>query len=194
MNLTLEITAVTLNVIYLLLLIKEKIFCWFFGIAGATVSVFLFYSIGLYSEAILYIYYIIIGVYGYTLWNKKRKNRLEVKKINTKQHVILIFFGVLCAIALGFTFNTFTDAVNPFFDSFTTVFSFIASYLEAKKIISSWFFWIIINLLTIVLYLREDLTLYVLLTFVFVIFSVIGYVEWSKKMKETVKAKIVNVG
>lgn len=183
MNLALEITAVIMNLIYLILLIKEKIACWIFGIAGSAVSVCLFYLVGLYSEAILYIYYIVIGIYGYALWSRKRETPLSVKSINFKKHLFWIVSGVFCAVILGFTFKKLTDAVNPFLDSFTTIFSFIASYLEANKIISSWVFWIIINLSTIVLYLKEGLILYTLLTIVYLIFSFIGFSQWNKKLR-----------
>jgi len=181
MNLALEITAVILNVTYLVLLIRENIACWFFGISGSIVSIYLFYKIGLYSEAILYIYYIIIGIYGYRIW-KKKTNVLRIKAIGNKQHIMWIAIGILSATALGSFFKNYTDASNPYLDAFTTIFSFIASYLEARKIISAWIFWILINAFTIILYLQQDLTIYVALTIVYVIFSIIGYREWYKKI------------
>ena len=67
----LELIAVILGLIYLILLIKEKIACWIFGILSSAISIYLFYSIQLYSEAILYFYYVIIGIYG----SRERKIR-----------------------------------------------------------------------------------------------------------------------
>lgn len=183
MNLILEVIAVVLNLIYLVLLIKERISCWFFGILGSIVSIYLFYSIGLYSESILYIYYVAIGIYGYLLWKKKEdeKDALKVQTINLKKHLLLVVSGIIIAVVIGFYFKMNTDAVNPYLDAFTTVFSFIASFLEAKKILSSWVFWVIINTATIILYVQQSLLLYLLLTIIYVVFSVIGYLEWRKK-------------
>jgi nicotinamide riboside transporter PnuC len=53
--------SVNLSLIYLALLMKEKIAYWFFRIAASIISIYLLYSIGLYSEPLLYIYYVIVG-------------------------------------------------------------------------------------------------------------------------------------
>lgn len=194
MDLFIEILAVALNLMYLGLLIKERIECWFFGIAGSLVSIYLFYSLGLYSESILYVYYVVIGVYGYFLWKKKeaQKDVLQVQKIGLKKQMLLIAGGVIVAYSVGFGFENYSDATNPYLDAFTTVFSFIASFLEAKKILSSWVFWIVINTATIVLYLQQNLYVYLLLTIVYVVFSVIGLIEWNKKY-ETSKVETYNI-
>lgn len=184
MDIILEIIAVVLGFLYLIFLIKEQKICWFFGIAGSVVSVYLFYRTQLYSEAILYVYYVVIGVYGYLLWNNKidKNGELKVEGFKPKRIIYAIFIGLIFAYILGIFFKTYTDASAPYLDAFTTSFSFIASYLEAKKYLSSWLFWIVINALTIVLYYNKDLNIYTGLTLVYLIFSFIGYLKWKKSM------------
>jgi len=53
---------------------------------------------------------------------------------------------------LGWLLDNFRDAESTYLDAHTTIFSFIASYLEARKILSAWLFWIVINGVTIYLY------------------------------------------
>lgn len=184
MNTSLEIIAVVLSLCYLFFLIREQLICWFFGIAASLFSIVLFYRTGLYSEAILYVYYVIIGVYGYSLWRKKLEsnNRLKVSVISTQNHILLLTIAFSLAYFLGYIFDTYTNASNPYLDACTTIFSFLASYLEARKILSAWIFWLIINGLTLVLYAQESLYWYFLLTLVYFIFSVIGYRKWKKSM------------
>lgn len=183
MNLVIEVTAVVLSLIYLFLLIKERISCWYFGIAGSALSIYLFYSIGLYSESILYIYYVFVGIYGYFLWKKKEneKGTWQVQTLSQIQHLVIIASGIVIALGVGTYFKINTDAVNPYLDAFTTVFSFIASFLEAKKILSAWVFWICINMATVFLYAQQGLILYLFLTITYGVFSIIGYREWNKK-------------
>lgn len=186
LNLILEILAVGFNLIYLFLLMKERISCWYFGIVGSLISIFLFYRIGLYSESILYIYYVVIGIYGFKFWSKKSNGstQLIITPIHLKKHFVFwIVIGTILAISLGSFFKEFTDATNPYLDAFTTIFSFIASYLEARKIISSWIYWMVINTATLVLYFEQQLWLYLALTLVYVVFSVLGYFEWKKKIE-----------
>lgn len=182
MDLFLEASAVILNLIYLFLLIKERISCWVFGIAASLLSIVLFYKIGLYSEAILYVYYVIIGFYGYWLWsqNQDPESKLKVSTLSLNYHLRIISIGILISLAVGYGFSNYTDAVNPYLDATTTTFSFIASILEAKKILSSWLFWIVINAATIVLYIQQDLVLYLMLTIVYFGFSITGFLQWRK--------------
>lgn len=185
MNLIIEIIAVVLNLIYLLLLIKERIACWFFGISASFISIYLFYLTGLYSEAVLYVYYVVIGFYGYNLWKKNQVEgeELKIRNFNFSKHLMIVVSGIITATLVGYLFKKHSNAVNPYFDAFTTVFSFIASFLEANKILSSWIFWIMINALTILLYTKQSLFFYSFLTIVYTTFSFIGYFEWRRKYR-----------
>jgi nicotinamide mononucleotide transporter len=181
-NTFLEIASVAFSLLYLVLLIKEKKVCWFFGIAGSLLSIFLFYRIHLYSESILYIYYVLIGFYGYYLWDKNEKedNEFKISTYNISSHLVLLLVGLVGGASLGYVFETYTDADNAYLDAFTTVFSFIASYLEAKKVLSAWIFWIVLNGVTIYLYSHKALDWYAGLTVIYTVFSFVGYFKWKK--------------
>lgn len=185
MDKTIEIISVILGLAYLYFLIKEQIICWIFGILSSLLSILLFYRTGLYSESILYIYYVLIGVYGFYYWNKKTGNNqtFEITELPLKSYVLFIVLGEVLALSLGYTFDNYTDANAPYLDAHTTVFSFIASFLEIKKYLASWKFWIIINGLTVFLYLDRGLNYYTGLTVIYLIFSFVGYIRWKAKLK-----------
>lgn len=178
-ELTLEIISVIFGLIYLILMIKENIWCWAFGIVGSGLSIFLFIETKLYSEAILYAYYVVIGIYGWWLWGRP-KGKLLIGKWKGYQHIIAVVICVLLSMLMGYGFSIWTDADKPYFDSTTSVFSYFASYLEAKKILSSWIYWIVVNLLTIGLYHTKDLSFYSGLMAVYLVLSVVGYFRWKK--------------
>lgn len=178
-NVIIEIIATLLGLAFLILIILEKKISWFFGIAGSLLSIYLFYHQKLYAEAILYVYYVIIGVYGYYLWNQKNK-ALKVRKWPIINHLVLIATSILLALGLGYLLKTNTDADKPYFDAFTTIFSFSASYLEAKKLLNGWIYWIIINGVTIWLYYTKELNYYGVLTIIYFLASFWGYYSWRK--------------
>tara|TARA_B100000886_G_C20426260_1_gene494191 strand:- start:2524 stop:3042 length:519 start_codon:yes stop_codon:yes gene_type:complete len=168
------------------LLISQNILCWWFGIVGSLLSIFLFYHTKLYSEAILYTYYVLMGFYGYYSWsNNKPKNNLTlaVSEKGLSFHLMAIVSSALTAIYLGWYFENYSDANSPYLDALTTIFSFLATYLEAKKILSAWIYWIIINGFTIVLYLTKGLDIYATLFVVYFIMSFIGYFKWKKSLE-----------
>jgi nicotinamide mononucleotide transporter len=179
----LEIGAVVFGLAYLFFLIQEKRICWLFGIASSLLSIVLFYQNNLYSEAILFMYYVIIGVYGYWLWTTKREQNTPIKiaKIPFKVLLLTLIIGSLGAVSMGWFFTNYSDADSPYFDAATTAFSFVASYLEVKKYIAAWLFWIVINGATIFLYLSKDLNIYTLLTVIYFTFSFFGFWQWRKK-------------
>lgn len=182
MNGFLEIGSVVFSVLFLIFLIRENKICWFFGIGASLLSIFLFYRIHLYSESILYFYYVIIGIYGYVLWNKNEKGlaAFQISQPGLFFHFVLFLVGVLSGSVLGYVFENYTDAENAYLDAFTTVFSFIASYLEARKVLSTWIFWIILNGVTIYLYSQKELDWYAALTVVYTVFSFVGFIKWRK--------------
>ena len=61
-----EIAATAANLAFIVLLIRENILCWLFGIVGSLFSVWLFSDARLYSEAVLYFFYAVMGVF---LWS-----------------------------------------------------------------------------------------------------------------------------
>lgn len=191
MDFYLEIIAVVFGLGYLYFLIKEHIICWLFGVLGSLVSILLFYRTGLYSESILYVYYVLIGIYGFFHWKKslQENNNFLVTDFSLQTYLYLILIGEVLSLILAFVFDTYTNANMPYLDAHTTVFSFIASYLEAKKKLASWKFWIVINAVTIGLYLNRDLNLYTGLTLVYLVFSFVGFFQWKKKMAQ--KEKVI---
>jgi nicotinamide mononucleotide transporter len=71
----------------------------------------------------------------------------------------------------------------PIVDSFTTVFSIIATYMITKKVLENWLYWIVIDAVSIYLYLSRDLHLTSFLFMLYAIIAIFGYFSWLKKMK-----------
>ena len=138
-----------------------------------------------YREAILYTYYVLMGFYGFYSWkNNKFKNNLTlaVSEKGLGFHLTAIVSSVLTAICLGWYFENYSDATSPYLDALTTIFSFFATYLETKKILSTWIYWIIINGLTIGLYITKGLDIYSSLSVIYFVMSFVGYFKWKKTL------------
>ena len=189
-NEIIEIVAVALSLVYLYFLIKENILCWVFGILASSVSIYLFYQTGLYAESLLYTYYVLIGFYGYYVWNKANsatnpsapEAELKISTLSFIQHIKWLSVGTIFGFLLGFLLTEYTDSTSPYLEAFTASFSFVASFLEVKKYINAWTFWMVINLLTLIVYMTKDLHVYSGLQVVYFVFSIVGYIQWRKKL------------
>ncbi|MGY8954390.1 MAG: nicotinamide riboside transporter PnuC [Flavobacteriales bacterium] len=182
---TIEILSVLFNFIFLILLIKENKWCWPNGIIGSLLSVYLFTESKLYSEAILYAFYVLAGIYGWLVWSGylTSKKDLKISTWKIKTHFIALLLGIMGMLSLGYYFDNFSDGKKPYFDAFSTSFSFVATYMEAHKILGAWAYWIILNFFSVWLYSSRNLSVYAGLMVVYAMASVWGLIEWRKKYK-----------
>lgn len=178
----LELISVLLSLFFLVLIIKEKRSAWVFGIVGSAISALLFYRSKLYSETILYLFYAIMGIYGLWYWNRSKQS-IPVTHTSIRLNIQLILLGIGSAWLLGYYFDKYTSADLPYFDSTTTSFSFVATFLEARKKLTAWIYWIILNGATVVLYYYKELNLYSALQIIYFVMSFVGYYQWKKSLR-----------
>lgn len=178
--LTLEILSVVFNLVFIVLLTKEKRLCWIFGVLGSISGALLFYLQNYYSETLLYLFYAVLGAYGWLLWNQKAKE-LAIKKLKRFWHWIIILGGLMATMLLGFIMSNL-KADKPYYDAFSTVFGVMATFLELHKYLSGWLYWIGLNLFSIWLYAVKDLWVYAALMIVYTALSVFGYWKWSQRL------------
>lgn len=181
-----EIFATLTGLTYVILLMREQIICWFFGIVSSILSIWLFYHSKLFAESMLYFYYVLMGIYGWYNWGNHRKEMDEALPISSKNYTFLLFsclIAVACSLSLSYLLNKYTTAERAMIDSFTTVFSFLATYLQTQKYISNWLFWIVINAVSVWLYYDRGLNIYAGLMLVYLILSIIGFTNWRQKLQ-----------
>ena len=177
-----EVVSAICNLIYIILLMKEKIACWAFGIVGSLLGVFVMINAKLYSESILYAFYALIGIYGWYVWSTQgNEKHFLITRWSIKNIGFAIAIGAVLSFLLGYFFYKNTDAEMPFLDASTTTFAFIASYMQAHKILSNWIFWIIINGVSVGLYFNRSLDFYGVVGIVFLIAAILGFREWNKR-------------
>ncbi len=180
----LEYVAVGFNILYVVLATRENVWCWPFGILGSGLSIWLFIDSKIYAESILFTYYVAVGFYGWWQWIKGRTKRgdLEITDLSPAYHIGILVIGYILTGGLFLILKEFTDAEMPLLDSFTTIFSFIATWMVARRILENWIYWICINALTIYLYYSRGLNVYAALSFVYVFMSIYGFFNWKKDL------------
>lgn len=175
-----EIVSVLFNLLYVILMMRENIWCWVCGIVGSAMAAFVVFHHHLYSETILYLFYVAIGIYGWFVWHTKgMEKEFKIVRWGLQLNLIAFIIGLVGSALFGYFFSQNTDADYPWVDAHTTVFAFVASYMQAHKVLSSWLFWIVINGVTVWLYGMKGLDFYSLQMVVYFGLSVWGYIEWK---------------
>jgi len=179
-----EAVAVVFAIAYLLLAVKENILCWLFALLSTAIYTILFWDVSLLMESALNVYYMAMAVYGWQQWTRGGKNdgsephALAIQSLSARQHVIVIAAIAVLTLVSGYLLGEHSSAVWPYVDSFTTWASVITTYLVARKYLENWLYWIVIDTVSIPLYIDRGLNLTALLFVAYVVIAVIGYFKW----------------
>jgi len=186
----LELVAVLTSILYVVLAAKGHILCWPAAIISTVLYTVIFYNVYLWMDSLLQLYYLLMAVYGWFCWQKSNTPNsntdskvLLYSQWSLKRHSIIILALASVSIVLGWLMSTFTPAHFPYLDSATTVFSVFATYLITQKVIENWLYFIVIDIVSIYLYVEKDLMPTAALFASFVIFAAYGYWQWNKQYK-----------
>jgi nicotinamide mononucleotide transporter len=95
---------------------------------------------------------------------------------------ILPSIGV-AALLLARFLATYTDSTVPRWDGLTTSISLAATYGQCKKLVESWWLWIVADLIYIPLYLYKSLWLTSILYGVFLVLCIVGLRSWMGALR-----------
>lgn len=181
-----EWCAVFLAVFYLLLAVKESKWCWPAAFLSTSIYTFLFFDVNLYMESFLNSYYLVMAVYGWNQWNKKELKgpRQNILSWSIKTHVILILSTSLVVVLSAYLLTRYTSQALPLVDSFTTWFAILTTYMVTQKILENWIYWIIIDAVSIGMYLSKGFALTAILFFCYIVIAVIGWFVWKKHYQQ----------
>jgi len=179
----LESIAVLFSILYVTLVARENIWCWAAAIISVSLYIFICYEAKLYAETGLQFFYLIMSIIGFFFWKESsNKKRLNIKELSIGDHSLILFIGIVFTLILGYILTIYTQAKLPLLDSFTTVFSIIATLMVIKKILENWLYFIAIDLVSIYLYNSRDLQQTAMLFMLYTIIACIGYYNWVRLM------------
>jgi len=180
-----ELVAVTFAIAYLLLALKENILCWYAALISTAIYTVLFWNVSLVMESLLQVYYIAMAIYGWYQWRRPRGEApLKISCWALSRHLQVIGAVVLVSLISGYLLNRHTDAAWPYLDSFTTWASVATTYMVTRKILENWLYWVVIDGLSIFLYLDRGLHLTALLFVGYTVIAVFGFWQWRQSYQQ----------
>ena len=178
----LEVIAVVAAIAYLLLAIRQNIWCWLGAAISTAIYVYLFIAAKLYMESVLNLFYFVMAIYGWSVWYFGRKDghELPVSVWPLRIHAMAITGIVLVSAVNGYLLERYTDAAWPYVDSLTTWGAIWATFLVARKVLENWWYWLVIDVASVAIYWSRDLQLTSLLFVVYVFMIPFGLVAWRR--------------
>lgn len=182
-----ELCAVVLGIAYLLLAMRESPWCWYAAFASTAIFLVLFWQVGLLMESALQVYYLVMAAYGWWHWQHGSGDQqpLAISSWGSRQHLLAASSVLVLAAASGYLLQHYTGAALPYLDSFTTWGSILTTWMVARKILENWLYWLLIDSVSIYLYLDRELYLTALLFAAYLVIVLFGYRQWLLHYRAT---------
>jgi nicotinamide mononucleotide transporter len=189
LNSLLELTAVVFAIAYLVLAVRENSLCWFAAGVSTVIFLYIFWDVKLYMESGLQVYYLAMAVFGWYQWRRATDGltSLQVSMWSMRQHLKAITLIALLTFVSGYLLNSGTDAQLPYLDSFTTWGSVVTTYMVTRKILENWIYWLVIDSISIYLYIDRELYFTAMLFAVYIVIIFFGWFSWSKRYQPDMK-------
>jgi len=178
-----EVLGVFFSILYLYFSIRQNILLWPMGIISALLYMVVFYQSKFYADMGLNGYYVVISIYGWVIWKQGSSNSgkgLPIRRINLKLALILLTITMAAFFGIGEVLARYTDSPIPYWDAFTTAVSFTATWMLARKILEHWILWVIVDTISMGLYLYRGLYPTLVLFAIYTAMAVVGFIEWKK--------------
>jgi len=178
----LEIAATLLGVANIVLIVRRSIWNYPFALAMVSLYAIIFFEAKLYSDAGLQIFFFLVNLYGWWAWSRNRAEAGEivVEHLTPAGLAGWIAGSVMAIAGWGTMMARLTDASYPWWDGSVAMLSVAAQILMTRRYLENWHWWIVVNAVSIPLYLKKDLLLTAGLYGLFLILAIWGLIEWRR--------------
>ena len=181
------------GICYTILAGKGKIYCYFIGMIGTFIYSYLSFKNTFYGNFALYFfYYFPMEIIGICKWKKHLKpNTVEIKKtsLTKKELTYYSLATTLMTIIFAYLLTIIGDK-NPIIDATATIFSITGMLLTVKRCIEQWYIWIIVNTLSLIMWLYAylDGSNSLAIVFMWLTYLILGFyflIQWKKEINKT---------
>jgi nicotinamide mononucleotide transporter len=181
-----EIIAVVLAVSYVVLAIRQNIWCWFCAGISTAIFAYLFFDVRLYMESVLNVFYFLMAIYGWRKWQSRHDENAELPVViwSHKPHFLAIAAILFLSLVSGYFLDTRTDAAFPYVDSLTSWSDVWATYLVARKVLENWWYWLVIDATMIYIFWAKGLEFTAILYVLYLLMIPVGLISWTRSWRE----------
>ncbi len=181
--------AVALGVTEVLLARVNNILLYPAGILGTSIAIYLLMDVHLYAESILNGYYIVMSVYGWIYWVKKRNEPPVKITYSTKNEwIISLAISIVGWVVFYYMIKNlpakyFTPSNVPGWDALVSSTAWAGMWLLARRKMENWIFLNISNFFAVPLLFYKKLPMFAMLTIFLFVIAIWGYFEWKKQVE-----------
>ncbi|MDX1678021.1 nicotinamide riboside transporter PnuC [Arsukibacterium sp.] len=184
---SLELLATLLALAYVILAMRQSLWCWPAALLSTIIFTHIMWDSALLSDALLQLYYAAMALYGWWRWQQlkqQHQGQNNVSEWPLRRHLQLIAVTGVIGLLLGYLMANYTHADFAYLDAQTTAFSVMATWLVARKLVSNWLYWVVIDAVSIYVYAQKHLYFLTLLFMLYTIIALAGYFIWRANYQQ----------
>jgi len=188
----LELAGLITTVLGIWLTTRRLLICWPVTLVADVLYFIVFYQARLFSDSILQLFFVAFTLYGWWYWWRGIAEEGDVRIVSLSPRGCFtgLAAGAVGAVLLG-ALMVRIGAALPHLDAALASYSLVASWWGARKHISNWWLWIVVDLIYIGEYIYKDLWLTALLYAGLVVLAVLGLRDWSRAAAAQTANKLV---
>lgn len=176
-----EWLAMLCSILYVFLAAKGNVWCWLAGFISCLLFTFVFLYQQVYSQIVLNILYMLMAIFGWIMWMEPRRDGqasvyvLWSPKLHLLVNAVLLVVGYLMFLLVP---PWFTQQAS-YLEFVLVLVSIFATVTTIYRVVESWIYWLLLDLLGVYLYWQAGSTTLVY----FVIHSVLaiyGLGQWRR--------------
>ena len=153
-----EVFAAFLAITYLVLAMQQDIRCWIAWIISSVMYFFVMLTAGLVMEAALQIFYLIMGLYGWSQWKHKASSQSSnIKTWTLRQHFSALSLSFCGLLFVWLPADSKYKCCITIYRLIYTWGAILATYMVAKKVLENWIYWFVVDFVSVFLFLSRDL-------------------------------------
>lgn len=181
----LDVVTTVLGLAYILLEYRASVWMWAVGFAMQSLGIVLYYQKGLYADCGMEFYYLAMTMYGWWRWvhGSEKKQNLPISRFPRRLVLPWLLLIAVVWFVIYWLLISFTNSNVPLADSFTTALSIVGIWALAHKYLEQWFIWIVVDVVTCVLYFYKGIPFKASLYALYVVIAILGFFKWRLLMK-----------
>ena len=179
------------GIIYVVILAERSIFNFLASLINVTLYIILCYREKIYGEVIFYLLFDIpITLIAFLSWRKVVKNDLTVpvKKLQPHLLAIMPFAVIIFALIYGL-FLRHIGGEHVYIDALSTGVTIVTTLLLWKRFREQWFGWIVVYIVSTILWISAGNLLMVTMSIGGLLFSIFGLTQWWHYSRENPNEK-----
>jgi nicotinamide mononucleotide transporter len=153
------------------------------GILNGAVLGVVFLNQRLFADAALQVVFIVLGVRGLQQWlaGNNARETSPVFRVRVGELGGLALAGLILTVLLWVVLGWLKGSA-PIADALITSLSVCAQWLLNRRVLENWVLWVVVDVISIPLYLSRQLPLIAALYVVFLALCVQGYRRWQRQV------------